>query len=520
MADFNPQQMMEEESAKSIFDALDGARSTILDTARDCSKLTLPYLLPPDGHTENDSLDDPYQNLGARLVNNLASKITFTLLPPNNPFFRLFPTLETESNLIGDDEKKRSEAEQIAARIEREAQKVIARESLGVPAIEMIKSLIVTGNALGVKVEPETSIDKGLKTYRLDNYVVQRDYRGNLLEVVTRETVSPHTLDDDLMAMLESEGEVPEEVSVYTRCVLRNKQWYEYQYLGDVLVEDSLATYSPEDMPYMPLRWTAINGHNYGVGLVEQFKGDFITLTGTDQLLLEHSSVAGRVIFGLRGGAITDLYELQNAGNGDFIIGDLENDISVLRVDKADEMRSVENISITISRRLEQVFLAANSAVRDSERTTYGEIRYLANDLEQALGGVYSLLAQEFQFPLARLVLAQLNASKNSEVDTSGFEFTPVTGVEALGRNNDLEKLRQFSAIIQETPILQEAIKGKFNVNNYLDDVTIASGLPKGRYIISAEEQQASQQQAQQDALLQQGAMNVVDQATTAQPQQ
>jgi len=507
----NPQEIMEE-SAKEVFDKLDGDRGTILDNARKCAELTLPYILPPDGHTENDSLPDPYQNLGARLVNNLASKITFTLLPPNNPFFRLFPDENTEGLL--DSDEKRSEANQIAVAIENEAQKVIAKESIGVPAIEMMKALIVTGNALGVKVDVTTPIDKGLKTYRLDNYVVLRDYRGNLIDVVTRETVSTDTLDDDLYALLENGGEVAKEATLYTRCVLKRDKWYEYQYINDILVEDSLTTYNPEDMPYMALRWSAINGHNYGVGLVEIHLGDFNTLEGAYQLLLEHASVAGRTIFGIKPGSQINIRDLQNAKNGDVIQGDLEQEVTVLRVDKHQDLMSVENVIEKLTRRLEQTFLAASSAVRESERTTATEIRYLANDLETSLGGTYTLLSQEFQFPLARLVLSSLSKSKNSKVDAKGFDFVPVTGIESLGRNNDLDKLRQFSSIIQETPVLQESIGQMFNVQNYVDDVTTACSLPQGRYIKSQEQIQQEQQAMQEQQLLMQGAGNGVDALT------
>lgn len=42
--------------------------------------------------------------------------------------------------------------------------------------------------------------------------------------------------------------------------------------------------------PYIPLRWTAISGENYGRGLVEQYLGDFRSLEGLYQLLIESSS--------------------------------------------------------------------------------------------------------------------------------------------------------------------------------------------------------------------------------------
>lgn len=490
-----------EVSAKARFEALDGDRSTVLDEARACAELTLPYLLPPDAHKENTILDNPYQNVGARLVNNLANKLAFTMLPPNTPFFRLTPDEDTRNLLEQQGEEALVQANRIAVAIENLAQKKIASEYLAVPVVELFKSLVVTGNALAVKIEPQNRLDKGLKTYRLDNYVINRDYRGNPIEIVTRETVNPNTLDEDIVTALDLDiSDEAEDVVLYTRAVLKAGTWYEYQYIEDSYIDDSLATYSRETFPYIPLRWTSVNGHNYGVGHCSQHKSDLITLEGAYQLLLESASIAGKTVFGIKPGSQIDMYEFNNAQNGQAIFADFDNELTVARVEKHNDLQLVLNIVDQTTRRLEQAFLVASSAVRQSERTTATEIQYMAQDLEQSLGGVYSVFAQEFQVPLARLLLDSL-----PEVDTEGFEFIPVTGVEALGRNNDLQKLRQFSMLIQETPVLQKAIETRFNVDNYIEDITVASNLPSGRYIKTKEQQQAEAQAMQEQQLLAQG---------------
>ena len=499
-AKFN-EKLLLEEGIKERFDQLDSDRTAVLDEARTCSELTLPYLLPPDGHKETDVLDNPYQNLGARLVNNLANKIAFTMLPPNQPFFRLFPDEATEALLDSEQsEEKKTLVNQIAVKIETRAQKLIAKQFLSVPVIEAFKSLVVTGNALLVKVEPRDPLDKGLKSYRLDNYVVNRDYRGNPIEIITREAVSPHTLDEDVLDVLDLDlSKDAEDVTLYTRAVLRQKKWYEYQAINDTVLEDTLTSYDAESFPYMPLRWTAVNGHDYGVGHCSQHKSDLITLEASYQLLLEHASVAGRTVFGIKPGSQIDLYEFNNAENGKAIMADFENDLTVARVEKYNDLKAVYDVYQDTSRRLEQAFLSANSVTREAERVTAMEIRYLANDLEQSHGGVYSVLSQEFQVPMSRLILKELE--RTSEVDLEGFEFVPVTGMEALGRNNDADKLRQFSQVLQETPVLQQAIAQYFNVPNYIEDLTVAYSLPSGRYIKTAE-QIAQEQQAMQEQQL------------------
>lgn len=74
-------------TAQAVYTSLEGHRYQYLDRARSCSKLTLPYVMPDEGHGPHSRLDTPFQGVGARGVNNLASKLLLALLPPNAPFF-------------------------------------------------------------------------------------------------------------------------------------------------------------------------------------------------------------------------------------------------------------------------------------------------------------------------------------------------------------------------------------------------------------------------------------------------
>lgn len=101
--------------------------------------------MPPEGHTGSTQYDTPYQSVGARGVNNLASKLLMTLLPPNQAFFRLTIDDYDLVELGGD---ARGKAEEALARIERSATQVIESKAIRVPTFEALKQLIVAGNAL------------------------------------------------------------------------------------------------------------------------------------------------------------------------------------------------------------------------------------------------------------------------------------------------------------------------------------------------------------------------------------
>jgi len=502
--------IIEEVSAQERFNKLDDDRSSILARARDCSVLTIGYILPPDGNTEDDNIETPYQALGARLINNLGSKLLLSLLPPNTSFFRLLVDDEIKDTLNQQDETGGilSEVEQKLVTIEQGILKDIEREALRVPTFEAIKGLIVTGNSLCVKGEV------GLKVYRLDNYVVVRDFEGTVMEMITRESVTKDTLSEEILSKLD-EGDVTDEgeVFIYTRALQKQGKWIEYQSVGDVFVDGSDTTYTKDTLPYIPLRWSSINGENYGRGLVEQYLGDFRSLEGLYQLTIEAAAVQARVIFGKRPGAQLDVDDLSNADNGAFIYGDLEQDISVLRVEKNSDLQIPLNMIQDLTRRLEQAFLVASSVARESERTTATEIRYMASDLEETLGGVYSILSLEYQKPLATLLLA------NSKIPMDGIEAVIVTGVEALGRNNELDKLRQFNAFLQELGS-PELILQRLNIDNYIATIGSSLGLDTSSLIKSNEQIQQEQQASQEQALMQQGAEGAVNNAVNQQQQQ
>ena len=516
----NIQDIIDEVSAKERFSFLDGDRNSVLERARNCAKLTIPSILPDSGHTETTDLDTPYQAVGSRLVNNLSAKLLLSLLPPNNSFFRLLISEDIKNQIEAQDAANNqqqqqpgflqqtptntgmlSQVEAQLVKVEQQVLKQIEREALRVPTFEAIKSLIVTGNSMCYKT------DVGLKTYKLSNYVILRDFKGQPIEIILKETTTKDTLTPELLNQLGEDVTDRNTIDIYTRAVFKNDVWYEYQTVEEVLVEGSETTYSNDkNFPYIPLRWTGVNGENYGRGLVEQYLGDFRSLEALYQMLLEASAVQARVIFGKRPGGQVDLDALNDAENGACIQGDLEQDITTLRVDKNSDLQIPMNMVQDLTRRLEQAFLVASSVARDSERTTATEIRYMAADLEEALGGVYSLLSLEYQRPLANILLAQSKIN----LKQLGLDVVIVTGIDALGRNNDLERLRQFNMFLKELGS-PELVLQRLNIDNYISMIGNALGLETNSLVKSTAQIQNEQAAQQQQQLMMQGASGAVD---------
>ena len=76
-------------TAKERYNQLTQQRTQFLDTAVECSELTVPSLVKDDTNgPDYKKLPTPYQSVGAKCVLNLAAKLGLSLLPPQTTFFK------------------------------------------------------------------------------------------------------------------------------------------------------------------------------------------------------------------------------------------------------------------------------------------------------------------------------------------------------------------------------------------------------------------------------------------------
>lgn len=430
---------------KALFDTYDVMRMPLLDRARQCAALTIPSVLPPESSTEATVFETPYQGVGARGVNTLGSKLLLTLLPPNTSFFRyqapeqMLQQLPVES---------RPEVEQALIVIENAIMKYINHQAYRTPAFEMLKSLIIAGNNV-LQMLP----DGRLKSYRFDQYVVRRDSEGNLLELIVKEVLHFNSLPEDVQDILRTafpratdvdttingNETQNDNVELYTDVKRQADGKYKvYQEIKGIVIPDTLATYDAEDLPWLVLRWTAIPGESYGRSMVEEYLGDLKTLEALTKAITEGAIQAARVVWLVNPTGLTKIKKLAEAKNGDVIPG-IPTDAVPLQLQKqADFVVAQQRIAV-LEERLSSVFLLLNP--RNAERVTAEEIRRTVQELEDTLGGVYSVLAQEFQLPFIKLIVS--NMKKNKELPPIPKEVKPtiVSGIDALGRGQELNKL-------------------------------------------------------------------------------
>ena len=275
----------------------------------------------------------------------------------------------------------------------------IESTAIRVPVYEALKQLIVSGNAL--LFFPKT--EGAMKVFRLDRYVVKRDTMGNVMEIITKESVSPVMLPEKARLMLTQTDNITQEreadynnknLDLYTYVCRKEDKFHIHQEVKGMVVPDSEGFYPLNKSPFIPLRFTRIDGEDYGRGFVEEYIGDLRSLEALTRAIVEGSAASSKVLFLVRPNGTTKQNTLAKAPNGAIVQGDA-NDVTTLQVNKFNDFRVAQETGLRITERLSFAFLLNSSVQRQAERVTAEEIRFMAQELESALGGTYSILSQE-----------------------------------------------------------------------------------------------------------------------------
>ena len=150
----------------------------------------------------------------------------------------------------------------------------------------------------------------------------------------------------------------------------------------------------------------------------------------------------------------------------------------------------------TLERRINEAFLVLQ--IRQSERTTAEEVRLTQLELEQQLGGLFSLLTVEFLIPYLNRTLHILQ--RNNQIPKIPKDLVRpqiVAGVNALGRGQDRESLTQFITTLAQT-IGPEATMKHVDPAEYIKRLAAAQGIDVLNLIKSKEQLQQEMMQQQQ----------------------
>lgn len=494
------------DTTQGRYESLKSRREPFLKRARECAAITIPALLPPQGHNAHSMLPAPYQGLGARAVVSLASRLMIAMYPPGLSSFRLqIPSeiLIQEGQMETDQETERG-----LALSEKAISSEIERKQWRQPTHLTLQYLITTGNALE-QVLP----DNRIRVFRLDQYVVVRDMTGEVTEVIIEEYFSPTNLPEAVRSLIGTDDQPSQRVPIYTHCKLLKDGRYEvHQEVAGKTVPKSKGYY--DICPFNALRWTSVIGEDYGRGKCEEHLGDLNAVDGLSKAMLDGAAMASRNVTMIRPNAAGGLNlrrRLAGADNGDYVVGNPE-DIAMLGYQNTPGLQVAKAELAEKKQEIAAAFLMSSSVQRDGERVTAYELKMMAEELEGSLGGAFSMLSREMQSARLRRLIKQMQAQRKLPEWPDGVvEPTVLTGLESLGREQDVQRVGSALQFLQGLPqevldyVRWEKLLGKaFNGLSLEDAVNTTEEVQQQRQARQAEQGIGAAAQAGGQALAQQ----------------
>ncbi len=149
----------------------------------------------------------------------------------------------------------------------------------------------------------------------------------------------------------------------------------------------------------------------------------------------------------------------------------------------------------------------------------------MSQELEASIGGLYSILTQELQLPLVRRLMHILNKQRKLPAFPNGSSGEPlvnpkpVTGLEAIGRGDDRNKLIEFITAAQTT-LGPEVMMQYINVDEALRRLAASGSIDTTNLVKTKEQLQQEAEaaaQAQQQSMEQQQLMDMMKSPAAAQ---
>lgn len=420
-------------------------RESFLTAAKRYAKMSLPQLFndtdgvpttpQASGYNQNG-----WQSLAAGGVNHLGNKLVLTWFPPVRPFFKMSFTDTAKKALMAarvDDAALGS----LLASGENKAMDWHNQHAGRIAWTQASKHLQVSGNAM--LYVPE---DENVVCYPLDRYVIKRSKGGRVLKIILEEFKSLMELPQPVQAAVKAKRrnvKPDQDIAVYTKIEWKAGKYTIREEVEGMLVGDEKKVLEA-DLPFIPMVWDRLYGEDYGRGLIEVHAGDIYCYGFLAEAIAKGAALMSQVKFLIRRGSATSPTQHAAAKSGDYLWGE-EGDVNVVQLDKYADLKSVNEVMSIYERRIGNAFLMQSAVRRQAERVTAEEIRADAQELETALGGTYTHIATSGQAPYARLLL------KRSGFNLAAKDVVPtiVTGLDALGKTSDLDKVAQFSQMMQ-----------------------------------------------------------------------
>lgn len=485
-----------------LYEQLVGKRSPFLSRAENYSRFTLPYLMADVN--DDISSQNAWQDDGASATNFLSNKLSQVLFPAQRSFFRIDLTPEGISQL-DQEGMTTSTAQKLLSDVEKAAMLYGEGLQFRPAVVEAFKHLIVTGNVMMYHPDKTSPI----QAVPLHHYCVRRDNNGTILDVVFLQEKALETFEPSIRMAIQAsrkgkQYKDKDNVKLYTHAKRTKDGKYSIRQSADDTPVGKESIVTEDKSPFLILTWKRSYGEDYGRGMAEDHAGAFFVIQFLSEALARGMALMADVKYLVKPGSYTDINQFVEGGSGAVLHG-VEGDIHIVQLGKYADYTPIQAVLNDYRQRIGRVFMMESMTRRDAERVTAYEIQRDAMLVEQSLGGVYSLFATTFQGPLARWFMNGIS----SILSTKKVSPTILTGIEALGRMAELDKLGTFNGYVSMTAQWPENLQQAIKWPEFTDWVQgqISANFPffKTSEELQAEAEAQQQQQATQFAAEQAG---------------
>lgn len=510
------------QSAKQTYADLSKTRLEALDTARELSEISIPFVFVPEGYRPGDRLGTNNQSVNSNMVSTLATKLMYASFPPSLPFVKydISATALSQSADYREDptlisKTKRALMKRANAHRER-LESVPMRQAY----ITFLCELIIGGNSLFDYVNISEPTVRNLR-----NYVVKRDDRGNQLLVIAEKQVLKSDLDPSVLEKVAKAGADAKKSAEEAK-----KAWYEdtlpvyrvcetdtpddqdglplyrlWEECEGVYIPGSGKTYR-DSIPPMYAAWLIpMYGEDYGRAYCDLYRGDLFAVENTHAALQDIGAGIARMFTMVNPSGQTRLADVKSANNNDVIAGNAE-DVQSYQSGKAGDLQALEGYGQSIERRLGRAFGSSFAVQRDAERVTREEWVQLTKALDEAMGGLHSQFSQTGQKTVTQMFIRLHEQEKEAglkPLPKGVITMSVITGIDAYGQDTEASAIYEWRQLANEA-LGPEKVSQLSDDAEWLGRFTAAKNVtPDGLLKDSATIEQDNQQALMQGAMAQ-----------------
>lgn len=491
---------MQEMCGPELWGVMTANRETMLTRKRKLAELTIASTLTEDHYnSETDALTNGANSLGAQGATNIINKLMMAMFAPGISFLRLEIEAEEKAKLMNamgmeDD----SIITDVLALGERKAMNTLEQSGSRPSIYEALAHLVVVGDVL-----MDLSDTSVISFLSLRDYAVKRNRKGKVLRLMFCEEYRVMDLEDQAEKEYRAryaDCRHDDKVKMYTVV-----KFVKGMYRSEVFIEDVKLSaqhggkWTEDNMPYRALTWRLPLGQDYGVSLAEDYANDLVMHDDVSEAMADGAVLAAQFRWACNPGGMTDPSEVERGRNGSVIAAG-KNDLSLIFANIGAQLASIQGIQEIYAQRLGRGFLMNTMTTRRAERVTVEEIRLQAQELEGSLGGVYSRLSIDMQGPIARWAI------RRAQISIKGTKIQPtiITGLDALSRSADLERLMGFLSDVSQLAGLPPEIRDRLEEGPIMAEMAAGRGVDRSKFLASEDKVQARRQQRADELAAQQ----------------